>query len=167
MTNYKYSKVSGRPLCSECNTVQDDCECDDQEAGFAWVAKSKNICVNCGDTELTCDCGEFVLKTQPKGAWCICPECDGEGKHSRNLGSFTQSEFNESFDTEDSRDAYFRGDYDQTCNTCAGTGKIREDDTDSNDRYHRTLENERIRETGRNDAGEWVCYPDWHRGSRF
>lgn len=83
--------------------------------------------------------------------WIICPTCDGEGHHSRHLGSFTMSEFNECFDDEESREGYFSGRYDQSCNTCQGTGKIRESQWD---RHYEEERRFRMLETGRNEAGE-------------
>jgi hypothetical protein len=59
--------------------------------------------------------------------WSICPCCNGEGKSSAYLGSFTSSEFDEAFDFEE-QDAYFKGDYDRTCENCRGQGKVLEPD---------------------------------------
>lgn len=91
---------------------------------------------------------------KPKGAWMICPNCDGEGRHSRHMGSFTMSEFYECFEEQEDRDAYFAGAYDQPCYTCRGTGKVREDDEEAFIRLERDREQELIAETGRNSAGE-------------
>lgn len=57
--------------------------------------------------------------------WAICPCCDGEGKSSAHLGSFTMSEFDEQFDLEE-QENYFNGDYDKTCAECKGSGKVLE-----------------------------------------
>lgn len=57
--------------------------------------------------------------------WMICPECEGEGRSSAYLGSFTQEEFEETFDDAESQEAYFSGAYDKPCKPCRGTGKVR------------------------------------------
>lgn len=82
-------------------------------------------------------------------AWIICPTCSGDGSHSRDLGSFTVDEFNEAFDDEE-QEMYFSGAYDRCCETCGGSGKIREDDEDADYRAERR----RMYEKGVNDAGE-------------
>lgn len=110
---------------------------------------SNQICCAQAEDGEECNCA-----TKPKGAWMICPNCDGEGKHSKRLGSFTQSEFYEAFDDEESREAYFSGAYDETCHTCGGSGKIREDDEEALGRLERDHEANLIAETGRNSAGE-------------
>lgn len=101
-----------------------------------------------------------LVTARDTSPWMICPTCEGEGRHSRDLGSFTMSEFNECFDDPDDRAAYFDGAYDTCCATCGGSGKIRESQIGG---HLAQLERERIHETGRNSAGEWVCTPDWWR----
>jgi DnaJ-class molecular chaperone len=91
-----------------------------------------------------------VINPRDKSSWIICPTCEGDGQHSRNLGSFTQSEFEECFD-DDSREDYFAGVYDRQCETCRGAGKIRESQME---RHHDQCRRERMMETGRNEAGE-------------
>lgn len=87
----------------------------------------------------------------PRNNWIICPTCQGEGKHSRNLeakgGGFTMTEFMETFDTPEDRADYFAGAYASSCNTCGGTGKIKEED------LHKHQE-QVDRERGYNDEGE-------------
>jgi hypothetical protein len=56
--------------------------------------------------------------------WIICDECNGEGHNAKHLGAFTADEFNECFDTDEDRAAYFSGHYDQTCEACGGSGKV-------------------------------------------
>lgn len=104
-------------------------------------------CAQAEDGE-DCNCHE------PKGVWMICPHCSGDGKHSKRFGAMTQSEFYEAFDDEESRSDYFSGAYDQTCNTCQGSGKIREGDEEAVGRLERDREQELIAMTGRNSAGE-------------
>jgi DnaJ-class molecular chaperone len=88
-------------------------------------------------------------------AWVICPNCEGDGKHSKHLGDFTMSEFHEHFEDPDDREAYFAGAYDTRCNPCHGTGKIKRRDLDDvAGEYQRELERDRIARTGRNSAGE-------------
>jgi hypothetical protein len=54
--------------------------------------------------------------------WCICPTCEGEGKHSLALGVITSSD-RDQWDDED-LDQYMDGAYDQKCQTCKGSGKV-------------------------------------------
>lgn len=84
-------------------------------------------------------------------AWMICPVCEGEGHHAKELGSFTMSEFHECFDDEESRERYFAGEYDKVCNVCHGSGKIRESQLEDVEKEECRL---RMLETGRNEAGE-------------
>lgn len=62
--------------------------------------------------------------------WEICPECNGEGKHSHAVdgNGITSSEWEE-WDDED-REFYFRGGYDKICEVCHGSGKIAVVDTE-------------------------------------
>ena len=87
--------------------------------------------------------------------WVICPTCSGDGHHAKHLGSFTATEFNDYFEDEDDRDAYFNGDYDRMCQTCRGSGKLREAELaaamEEEDRRDRR---QRMAETGRNEDGE-------------
>lgn len=110
-------------------------------------------CCNAAEEGEDCDCS-----SKPKGAWIICPHCEGDGKHSKRLGAMTSTEFHDCFDDEESREAYFSGAYDETCDTCRRSGKIREDDEEALGRLEQDQERERIAMTGRNDAGEWVGY---------
>jgi len=72
-------------------------------------------------TEITDDAGRVhPIPTR----WEICSHCDGEGHNARHLGAYTREEFDESFDY-DEQEAYFRGDYDRTCEHCRGSGKVR------------------------------------------
>lgn len=56
--------------------------------------------------------------------WCICGQCHGEGTSSLYLGAYTASEFYEM--DEDWRDDYMGGRFDRTCESCGGSGKVRE-----------------------------------------
>jgi len=56
--------------------------------------------------------------------WVICPECNGEGTIVHPACSvWTQDDIAED---PDSFEEMMRGTYDVTCNTCHGSGKIRE-----------------------------------------
>jgi len=57
--------------------------------------------------------------------WEICHNCNGEGAHSKHLGSFTSSDLADWSDDEMSD--YFAGAYDCLCSVCEGTGKVRAD----------------------------------------
>lgn len=61
----------------------------------------------------------------------ICAGCDGEGQipFGQHM-SFTSSEFNETFDDEESRHNYFSGRYDKTCPDCKGEKIIKSVDTE-------------------------------------
>lgn len=54
--------------------------------------------------------------------WAICDTCRGEGRHSNNLGAFSQEDMEEM--GEDFREDYMAGYYDSFCENCHGTGKI-------------------------------------------
>lgn len=152
------------PRCVNCDEAFDNCDCEDGPQ----AAKASAICINCHETEQDCDCGEFsAAESEVRGPWVICPTCSGDGHHCQHLGSYTQEEFYDAFDDEESRQMYFDGGYDKTCHTCEGSGKIRSNDKQAGYRLQHEREQERIRETGRNDAGEFVCYPDWYRGTRY
>jgi RecJ-like exonuclease len=54
--------------------------------------------------------------------WRICPECEGEGKHSKALGIISSDRQDEW--SEEEFENYMSGGYDQRCSTCKGTGKV-------------------------------------------
>jgi DnaJ-class molecular chaperone len=55
--------------------------------------------------------------------WVICDYCRGNGTHSKHLGAFTASEWDEQgFEFQED---YLAGNYDKTCEVCNGTGKVR------------------------------------------
>lgn len=60
--------------------------------------------------------------------WAICHTCQGDGKHSRALGSFTSDDWAE-LDDEWKED-YMAGRFDAICETCKGSGKVLEVDRD-------------------------------------
>lgn len=62
----------------------------------------------------------------------ICGTCRGTGGHSLRFGAITQSD-REEWD-DDSFDAYMRGDYDEKCEPCDGTGKVLVIDREAIDR---------------------------------
>ena len=55
--------------------------------------------------------------------WAICDYCEGEGGHSRRFGAISAEDFAE-WD-EDSRHSYLSGRYDERCEACSGSGKVR------------------------------------------
>lgn len=83
-----------------------------------------------------------MQKLQSKAPWIICPTCSGDGKHSRNLGSFSADQFNAEF-SDDEQEAYFSGAYDSRCDTCNGSGKVR-DEEEFHERHEHQLRAERI-----------------------
>lgn len=52
--------------------------------------------------------------------WQICCNCEGEGKHSKRLGTIDVNEW----DTE-ALACYMNGDYDEPCEVCQGSGKVK------------------------------------------
>ena len=75
------------------------------------------------DADGDCDLVE-VEETLP-AEYVVCWDCQGEGRTlSESLrGAFTQSEFADCFDDDDSREQYFlggRGIYGAVCKTCCG-----------------------------------------------
>lgn len=57
-----------------------------------------------------------------KAPWIICPLCKGDEHSSAHLGIVNQEDWN-----EEDFEAYLEGKYDQPCEVCKGTGKVRED----------------------------------------
>jgi hypothetical protein len=64
---------------------------------------------------------DATIRTQLPATWVICGECDGEGKSSAHLGSFSMSDLRED---QDFADDYFAGRYDRACQCCKGAGKV-------------------------------------------
>jgi len=71
------------------------------------------------------DNGNEITRLLP-ATWEICGRCNGDGKHSHDLGAITSSEWAE-WDCEE-RDDYMAGRYDRECEECGGSGKILEVD---------------------------------------
>lgn len=67
----------------------------------------------------------WVEEYEDRSPWMICPDCGGDGHHSKHLGAFTQEDVDRDWDPEPWQ-GYLRGEYDKTCDTCGGSGKIRE-----------------------------------------
>lgn len=90
-----------------------------------------------------------------RSPWIICPTCSGDGHHAKHLGSFTHNEFNDYFEDEEDRAAYFKGEYDRMCQTCQGLGRLREADlAEATEAEARRDKRQRMAETGRNEDGE-------------
>ena len=96
---------------------------------------------------LQCNTSDVALTRKGnnmKGKWEICCNCDGNGKHSRHLGCYTQEDLDEMSDDE--IEYYMNGGYDVTCSVCRGTGKVRAEDNrveqyyDTDEEYYRNRE---------------------------
>ena len=57
-----------------------------------------------------------------RAKWCICSNCNGDGAHSKRLGVINTEDWD-----DEALEAYKNGAYDEACEVCAGTGKVRED----------------------------------------
>jgi len=65
---------------------------------------------------------EVTLPTR----WAICSTCSGDGKHSLHHGAFSGQRLEEAQHDEDFWEDYISGQYDKVCDSCEGTGKVRE-----------------------------------------
>ena len=75
------------------------------------------------------DNGEIVKKTLP-AVFVVCQNCEGHGyvlNPSMRNHCYTQDEFNDAFDDEDDRAAYFTrgGKYDVPCQLCKGARVVK------------------------------------------
>ena len=61
--------------------------------------------------------------------WAICDSCRGEGRSSAYLGAFTPEQLAE--EGPEFIEDYMSGFYDQDCDHCRGTGKVRIVDRDA------------------------------------
>lgn len=63
----------------------------------------------------------------------VCPCCDGSGtiENPAFAGGFTMSEFQECFEDEEARAAYFSGRYDVGCTECNGRRVVLVPDTEA------------------------------------
>lgn len=57
--------------------------------------------------------------------WAICGTCDGDGGHSIRFGAFSGRRLEEARQDEEFWEAYMSGQFDERCEECQGTGKIR------------------------------------------
>jgi hypothetical protein len=55
--------------------------------------------------------------------WSICDYCDGDGGHSRRFGAISADEWHEW--SEEAQESYLSGRYDERCDLCNGSGKVR------------------------------------------
>jgi hypothetical protein len=78
---------------------------------------------------------DSTLEVELPAKYVVCGDCDGEGTTlAESLrGAFTQSEFREVFDTDESQSEYFRrgGMYDVQCSTCGGRTTVLAPDEES------------------------------------
>lgn len=80
------------------------------------------------DTELLEAAGvpEFPEDDVPdRSPWMICPECRGDGKHSKHLGEITEEDRERGWDPDDF-ERYISGEYDKICDACRGAGKLQD-----------------------------------------
>lgn len=70
------------------------------------------------------DDNEVELPTK----WAICGTCRGNGQHSLRLGAITQEDREQWSDDE--FEDYMAGAYDEACDPCGGSGKIKVVDQD-------------------------------------
>lgn len=81
------------------------------------------------------DNGESIMKTLP-AKFVVCGNCNGHGTvviAGMRGYCYTQDEFNDAFDDEDDRAAYFKrgGKYDVQCPTCKGKNVVKVVDDDA------------------------------------
>jgi len=65
--------------------------------------------------------GDSYEVTLP-GKWRICDDCEGDGRTSAHMGSWTASEWAQ--EDPDFQEDYMAGRYDRACPHCKGTGKV-------------------------------------------
>lgn len=121
------------------------------------------------------DNGESIMETLP-AKFIVCPECEGHGtvlNPSMRNHCYTQEEFNETFDDDEDRAAYFQrgGKYDVQCPNCKGKNVVMVVDEDactsdeqkrilndyerwSNELWQSNIEDQR---TMRGECGIWDC----------
>jgi hypothetical protein len=84
-------------------------------------------CVTCGDCwDEECERLEHECLLDPARDLrkIVCPQCRGRGTSSAYLGAFTQSQWAD--EDDDWKDAYMRGEFDQTCPECDGRNVVDE-----------------------------------------
>lgn len=67
------------------------------------------------------------------GNWLICPTCSGDGSHAQRLGVVNPEEW-----SDDEWEDYMGGAYDDVCESCQGSGKVREGQKIRRNRYFET-----------------------------
>lgn len=68
--------------------------------------------------------------------WVVCPDCNGEGKHTLHGIAIPMDEFQNEWHP-DEQEAYLRGDYDTVCPTCNGRTTIKSSEVQD---YHDRLQ---------------------------
>lgn len=92
----------------------------------------------------------------------VCSRCHGHGTHlNPSIGNhaYTREEFEEAFDDEESREAYFKrgGMYDVTCEECGGDRVVAvptEEGANGDQKAHMKAFEERLEEQAREDADD-------------
>lgn len=98
--------------------------------------------------------------------WMICPDCEGNGKHSKHIGAITEEDRDRDW-SYDEFDDYMAGAYDKACDMCKGSGKVRtqghvcpacsNDDQESiEEDYYGTLTCRALID------GDYPCHEMWH-----
>lgn len=93
----------------------------------------------------------------PSMEWAICEDCRGEGTSTRHLGAYTQSDREEMGEEWwDFIDDVRRGVYDQPCDECGGSGKVRRFFGPAADAFHEwACDEAEMRHTQRMESGIW------------
>ena len=84
---------------------------------------------------------EDERRERDASAWTICPDCSGAGHHALHGIAISADEWNHDWD-EDEQEAYLRGDYDTTCETCGGRSTVKKFDLDL---IHEIYQDEKLR----------------------
>jgi hypothetical protein len=70
-------------------------------------------------TDYDGEIGEPGLEYTIPTTFAVCPGCNGRGVHDCFPGGISAEQWAEDWDDE-SREGYFRGDYDRVCGECGG-----------------------------------------------
>ncbi len=84
------------------------------------------ICVKISDESAE----DGAREVQLPAVWEICDKCRGNGSHSLAIGAITADEWNGPDWSEEEKEDYLNGAYDQECEDCKGSGKVQIPDED-------------------------------------